>query len=291
MGFIDPQALAAKLDAKKPALPGLMGARLGKTFVARDLQGKPVEVVLQKYLAHGHFGDVYLAVDSRGERYAAKFLREVRQVEDWKGKPWDTTLESDNLRAAAATGDHRLVGGLGSGTLQGTHEPGVLIAWAGDDVKTLSETWSDPQQRRVPGKAARIAREVLHALSSLHGAGLEHGDVGPTNVMIAASDATATVRLIDPGNARGVTAEKIKDDLRGVARLLTALLEGKSFDRKQTSAPALDGIDARGLSAADADEFRRRARAVLQKAFDGGYEKAWDMWSDVHTQLADTRFG
>ncbi len=60
-----------------------------------------------------------------------------------------------------------------------------------------------PQHSRLqPGVALQILRETLTGLASLHRAGLAHGDIKPSNVML---NQTGNVKLVDLGSAVDMT--------------------------------------------------------------------------------------
>ena len=68
--------------------------------------------------------------------------------------------------------------------------------WANLNDVVITE---GPQQSRLkPGIAIRILRECLTGLAALHKAGVAHGDIKPSNVMVKL---TGNVKLVDFGSA------------------------------------------------------------------------------------------
>jgi serine/threonine-protein kinase len=123
------------------------------------------------------------------------------------------------------------------------------------------------QPRFKPGVAVAIIRSCLHALSALHRAGIVHGDIKPSNIMLKRSghakiiDIGSAFDLDDPPPRHACTpayaAPEVLDggdhtplsDLASLGYVLIELLSGEPLFSQATGLPELirlkDGLDAR----------------------------------------------
>ena len=145
---------------------------------------------LEKKLGAGAQAEVYLAQDQVLDREVAiKILSDVVAEDE---KALERFLREARLAARVHHGSCLSIYDFGQ-------ERGLTFMameyFRGRTLRTLIER--GPVQ---PHLALRIGREVALALGAVHGAGIVHRDVKPTNVLIARSGA---VRLTDFGVARG----------------------------------------------------------------------------------------
>lgn len=109
----------------------------------------------------------------------------------------------------------------------------VMEYIAGDSLRALLDASDDSDAGCFPLRlAGGLFIDLAHALQAVHEAGLVHGDVTPSNVMI--SDA-GVVKLIDFGVARPVTsgALAVPAALRGkLGYMAPEYLKGDSYDHR-----------------------------------------------------------
>lgn len=113
-------------------------------------------------------------------------------------------------------------------------QPAIVMEYiAGDSLKALLGTVDASHTTTMPfGLASGLFAGVAHALGAVHAAGLIHGDVTPSNVMVAD---TGAVKLIDFGVARSVhsAASSTPGRLKGkLAYMAPEYLRGDPYDHR-----------------------------------------------------------
>jgi serine/threonine protein kinase len=137
-------------------------------------------------LGRGGMGHVFLAEEvALGRQVAIKFLTSRTTLSD--------------IRNAKLLSEARVLAGL--------RHPGIVMLYrvgsAGGHAYLAHEFVDGPSLARatkpMPARRVlRIARDIAGALTAVHAAGLVHGDVKPSNVMLASDE---SARLIDFGLA------------------------------------------------------------------------------------------
>jgi tetratricopeptide (TPR) repeat protein len=152
---------------------------------------------VDRHLGSGGMGEVYAGFDERLDRPVA--LKRI-----WSGREGDATARRRFQREARAVA--RL------------HHPAIVQVYdwveSGDGdwiVMELVEGWPLRQLLRdgplAPGRAARLARDVLVGLAVAHAGGIVHRDLKAENVMVAADSSPGKVeqaKILDFGLARRV---------------------------------------------------------------------------------------
>jgi len=176
---------------------------------------------LERVVGRGGMGTVWAAHDVSSGREVA-----VKTVTDRSG-------EAGRLRREA-----RLAASVIHPGVVAVHDAGhdgatgylVMDLLTGPDLGAVLE-----QGPMSPGEAVRVAAGVADALAAVHGAGVVHGDVKPSNVVLDAGDA---VVLVDFGAALST------DDDAGPVTFGTATYMAPE---QVTSAPATAASDVYAL--------------------------------------------
>lgn len=154
---------------------------------------------LLRLLGRGGAGEVYLAEPPAGsplrEQVALKIYRAAR----------DEPVALELLRQARAVAEmrHPQILPCYADAAQG-HDVGIVMAFAsaGSLGDTLASRFPTIRLPVGPAVVARIITQVADALAAIHGDGLVHGDLKPTNVfMRPASDGSPIVAISDFGHA------------------------------------------------------------------------------------------
>jgi serine/threonine-protein kinase len=149
---------------------------------------------LEAVLGEGGMGVVYRAArDPGGELVALKVLRRELSGDD----TYRRRFERECRIAAGITHKH-LVRVIGSGESDG--RPYLATEYIAG--RTLAEQLAAEGPLQVPA-ALRLTAELATGLDTLHGEGLVHRDVKPTNVIVAS---TGLAYLTDFGVARSAAA-------------------------------------------------------------------------------------
>jgi tetratricopeptide (TPR) repeat protein len=171
---------------------------------------------IEGQLGRGGMGEVYAGFDERLDRPVA--LKRI-----WSGWEEDATARKRFQREARAVA--RL------------HHPAIVQVYdwveSGDGdwiVMELVEGWSLRQLLRegplAPGRAARLARDVLVGLAVAHAGGIVHRDLKAENVMIAADSSPGKVeqaKILDFGLAKRVDPENSETRLSSDGGLVGTL--------------------------------------------------------------------
>src|SRR5262245_4415932 len=156
-------------------------------------------------LGAGRFGEVYAAWDPRLQREVALKLVRVRA---------GTLRWLDEARSLARV-----------------HHPNVLTIFGADLLDERAGLWTEQVRGRTleqwiaehgaldAGETARIGRDLAAALGAVHTAGLVHGDLKTSNVMIEDDSAADALGTRDAGTPRLPRRVVIMDF--GTARLMT----------------------------------------------------------------------
>ena len=171
---------------------------------------------LREPLGEGGFGQVFAAWDTRLQRpVALKFLRSAA------GTTGENLLREARLGAAvrhpALVAVHDVLLEDGSAVI-------VMERVFGQTLKVRLA------QRLPLGEALSLLQQAAECLSSLHGHGLAHGDLKPSNLMLQADgclrvldfglatplDATQSLDLAAPGEVMGTPAFMAPERLRGM---------------------------------------------------------------------------
>jgi serine/threonine-protein kinase len=177
------------------------------------------EYRLERLLGEGATGSVYAAVAANGERLALKLLR--------------AELDQDEVVRARFLREARLARGLDS-----RHVVPILATGEADGatylVMPLFEASLADRLRDGPLELDRtvdLAAELARGLDLLHGRGILHRDVKPSNVLL---DRDGTAALSDFGLARTRDSTRLTDDgqLVGTPHYLAPeLIEGGDATR------------------------------------------------------------
>ena len=210
--------LARLFGAPAPASPASTGDVL-------FLWG-PLEV--RRLLGAGSFGEVYEAWDPTLHREVALKLRDPEMgALRWLG-------EARNLARI--------------------RHPNVLTVYGADVLDGRAGIWTErllgltlEEELTTSGPFAekevvRIGRDIASALAAVHAAGLIHGDVKTSNIMLEAGDARRRVVLVDFGSADRMPGE---DDVPMYAMGTPLTMAPEVLDGK----PASAGADVYGLGA------------------------------------------
>jgi tetratricopeptide (TPR) repeat protein len=144
-------------------------------------------------LGRGAFGEVFLAEDHRIGRKVA--LKIVPLPDDSIDDRYRHRAQRE-ARAIARVVSPRIV------TLYRIHPPGPVRAWMFEmeyvEGTTLAAILGASNRLSVP-RSLRIASQIAAGLEAAHAAGVVHGDVKPSNILVAAGD---DVKLVDFGLSR-----------------------------------------------------------------------------------------
>lgn len=177
--------------SEPPALAEhLVGQSILTPFQAeRLLQGKSQVLVLGPYrlmdaLGSGSMGAVYKALSKNDEKwYAVKVLP--------RRSMWNVRIARRQVRAFEQCKHPAVVPFVDVGTAGGMH----YLAWPLVEGETL-ESLVQRQGKLSPGLAALVILQVAEGLDVTHKAGLIHGLVKPSNLMIGSDH---QVRVLDYG--------------------------------------------------------------------------------------------
>jgi serine/threonine protein kinase len=230
---------------------------------------------LERTLGRGGMAAVWLGRDERLDRPVA-----VKVLSD--------TIASDPGFVARFRREARTAAGLSHPNLVGIYDfsdegerPYLVMQFV------PGETLASCLERGQPVDCGQLARELLDALSHIHGVGILHRDIKPANIVIEPS---GTAKLIDFGIAlpRDATALTSTGLVLGTERYLAPeVMEGQPASErsdlyscglvlrqcKDPRSPALEALIAamtskdprdRPLSAADALERLERPSAVVE---------------------------
>ena len=149
---------------------------------------------VERHLADGGMGSVYVALDERLDRHVAlkvmraDLARDAAFVERFRRE----------ARAAARLGHPNVVAVFDQGQDGGV----VFLAMEYVVGRTLRAVL-DSGGAMVPADALRIQRQILAALAAAHRAGIVHRDIKPENVLIGPDD---HVKVADFGLARAAAS-------------------------------------------------------------------------------------
>ena len=147
-------------------------------------------------VAKGGSGVVYKAVLSDGRPAAVKRL---------SARHRDDRLEREALLLASL--DHRNIVKF-FGVKKGKRDSlDLVMEWVGPSLGRVMESGELPT-----GMVVHVIREVLHALDYLHGAGKQHRDLSPGNVLLGED---GSVKLADLGLCKPTGAPRTTDVLKG----------------------------------------------------------------------------
>lgn len=173
----------------------------------------------------------FTLTDLAEERYGCQVWRAVdrtlnREVCLWI-VPLDEQLESDleqATRAAAAITDRRVLRTLDIFTTD--TDVVIVVEWS--DGALLRDHLSEPLP---PEEAARIAYELTGALESAHAAGIVHGRLRPSNVLVGPDGEIRITGLGIDAVLAGIDpvpdGQPISADVAGVGTLMYACLTGR----------------------------------------------------------------
>ena len=181
----------------QPGEAALVGDSLDTTQLTRTMPTMWGDLRVSHLLGRGAFGEVYLARDEQLRRpVALKLLRE-----DLARVPGlEESIIEEGRRLASV--DH----------------PNVVTVFGADVRNGRAGFWmeylpgttlEDALQARgpySPSEAARVGRDICHALSAVHGAGLVHRDVKARNIV---QDKDGKVVLMDFG--AGLEMQRLED--------------------------------------------------------------------------------
>ncbi len=173
----------------------------------------------------------FTLTDLAEERYGCQVWRAVdgtlnREVALWI-VPRDEQLETDleqATRAAAAITDRRVLRTLDLFTTE--TDVVIVVEWC--DAAVLRDHLSEPL---TPEEAARIAYELTGALESAHAAGIVHGRLRPSNVLVGPDGEIRITGLGIDAVLAGIDpvpdGQPITADVAGVGAILYASLTGR----------------------------------------------------------------
>lgn len=188
-----------------------------------NLRGQLVggRFVLEEWLTSGSFGDIYRGRQSAlGREVAVKLLRnewcdEPRVVERFRAEA-----------AAAATVEHsNVIEVYDFGEARGRPYLAMELL-RGCSLRQRLDSGLRPTTR----VAVDLCKDVLDGLAAAHAAGVVHGDVKPSNIILHPRDGREIVKLIDFGAASPTVGATIDvEDLVGTPGYLAPeLVEGRS---------------------------------------------------------------
>ncbi|MBN2498925.1 MAG: serine/threonine protein kinase [Deltaproteobacteria bacterium] len=153
-----------------------------------------------KPLGQGGTGEVFLATDSRnGEQVALKRIRPSLAADAGAVGRY-----AQALREAGAVESARLAALRESGQ----DAQGLFAAWDYVPAGSLQDR-IDASGPLSPDEALPICEQVCEALGALHRAGLVHGNVKPSNVLLSSTGA----RLTDYGSTELIRQDELTLDL------------------------------------------------------------------------------
>jgi len=212
--------------------------------VPRPLAGGPVRFgpyVLEARLAVGGTAEVYIAHPVDPSAQPRKLIVK-RLLPHFATDPEGRTMFEREAALHAAVTHDNVVKVFASGVVD--DEPWLAMELIdGCDLYRLLRRLGGEGRKLAPSIAAHVAREVLRALESVHGArdphsgqpmGIIHRDVTPSNVLLAAD---GRVKLGDFGIARSATRATLRSAgsamLKGkFAYLAPEQVAGEPFDQR-----------------------------------------------------------
>jgi serine/threonine protein kinase len=204
--------LAVSLLVSAPAFAG-------KQVMAQAHDGQEHTYELDKELAHGWWSSASLAHDvATNDQVVVKVLRDDR-LKDGSQDSFDKEDEILHGLEGKHTAFPRT---LGTGhTLDDAHNHALVLE------KLDGEQLGAHMQRPV-GKSVRIGMRILDSLGPMHATGWVHWDLqNPANILINANQESASVKLLDVGNAVRIDPQhQPSGDVRQVARLVQWMATG-----------------------------------------------------------------
>lgn len=200
---------------------GTAGAMAATEIGAGTSIGEGGRYRLQRLLGTGGMASVWLAADSRLERdVAVKFLADVLALDE----EYVARFEREARLAASLSHPHLV--SIFDFSAHGTRPYLVLEFVAGGTLAARLRS------EETDWDAMTLARELLDAISYIHGAGILHRDIKPANVLIG-TDGRA--RLTDFGIAQPSGATRITSTglVVGTHRYLAPeILQGRPADER-----------------------------------------------------------
>jgi predicted nucleotide-binding protein/tRNA A-37 threonylcarbamoyl transferase component Bud32 len=235
------QALGLELETSlgwlDPAVGGDFEAPAVKASLDDDLLNTIEEegFVVGKSLGRGGYGSVWSATErDTGDAAIVKmFPSAITARREW----WHEGLTS--AAAIAGSGVPRIKRVIETAA-------GVAVVFEAIDGVSLAEIGEIP-----PGESVRIATALLETVTALHGNGIAHRDISPSNVLLAEGGRPV---LVDFGTCSPAEDSSRQDDMRAVGLVLLSLLKGRH---------AVQGTEQEIAELDVSEDLKRQLRRLL----------------------------
>ncbi|KAJ3186530.1 hypothetical protein HDU85_007350 [Gaertneriomyces sp. JEL0708] len=215
---------------------------------------------LSRFLGAGAFTEVFQGRDRQtGKEYAIKFL------------PKDDFDPSLPYSFEAETAPHlnhpHIIRYFDSfDTPQGATPAALCIVMElfGHRIRDYMDTYGSPSTEQ----ALQWTKQLASALAYLHGRGIRHGDVRPSNIHVDGSIA----KLVDLGFARHVGGQGedpqqvLEEDVQGLGRVLLEMLIGRVTKDGEFDKTHIEGLRRLGEAT---DDTSKRLSGILHNVFEG----------------------
>jgi eukaryotic-like serine/threonine-protein kinase len=180
-----------------------MSASIGESTLEESMRARPVQLVpgsmvgeyeITGIIGAGGMGSVYSAIHPRiGKQAAVKVLQ--RQL---AGDPAALVRFENEAKAVNEIRHPNIVDIFAFGELPGGNPYFVMERVDGESL----QTWLEKRGRLSLERAMPILSPIFDALEAAHERGIVHRDLKPGNIMIAGTDASPRVTVLDFGLAK-----------------------------------------------------------------------------------------